>query len=69
MAAEIKAKHPKVPEVRTFVLDFASEELAAGVEALDGVGTGGVLGQGAACQQVEQLGSDRHDRTLTATGE
>jgi len=34
VAAEIKAKHPKVPEVRTFVLDFASEELAAGVEAL-----------------------------------
>ena len=24
MAAEIKAKHPKVPEVRTFVLDISS---------------------------------------------
>ena len=24
MAAEIKAKHPKVPEVRTFVLDIGS---------------------------------------------
>jgi len=34
VAAEIKAKHPKVPEVRTFVLDFAAEGLAAGVEAL-----------------------------------
>ncbi|CAL5057316.1 unnamed protein product [Urochloa decumbens] len=34
VAAEIKAKHPKVPEVRTFVLDFAGEGLAAGVEAL-----------------------------------
>ena len=34
VAAEIKAKHPKVPEVRTFVLDFATEGLAAGVEAL-----------------------------------
>ena len=34
VAAEIKAKHPKVPEVRTFVLDLASEGLAAGVEAL-----------------------------------
>jgi 17beta-estradiol 17-dehydrogenase / very-long-chain 3-oxoacyl-CoA reductase len=34
VAAEIKARHPKVPEVRTFVLDFAGEGLAAGVEAL-----------------------------------
>ena len=34
VAAEIKAKHPDVPEVRTFVLDFAAERLAAGVEAL-----------------------------------
>ncbi|CAN6238542.1 unnamed protein product [Urochloa humidicola] len=36
VAAEIKAKqkHPEVPEVRTFVLDFAGEGLAAGVEAL-----------------------------------
>ncbi|TVU11386.1 hypothetical protein EJB05_44971, partial [Eragrostis curvula] len=34
VAAEIRAKHPKVPEVRTFVLDFAGDELAAGVEAL-----------------------------------
>ncbi|KAG2605018.1 hypothetical protein PVAP13_4NG075800 [Panicum virgatum] len=33
VAAEIKAKHPDVPEVRTFVLDFAAERLAAGVEA------------------------------------
>ncbi|RLM54230.1 hypothetical protein C2845_PM10G06040 [Panicum miliaceum] len=34
VAAEIKAKHPNVPEVRTFVLDFAAEGLAAGVKAL-----------------------------------
>jgi 17beta-estradiol 17-dehydrogenase / very-long-chain 3-oxoacyl-CoA reductase len=34
VAAEIKARHPKVPEVRTFVLDFAGEGLAAAVEAL-----------------------------------
>jgi 17beta-estradiol 17-dehydrogenase / very-long-chain 3-oxoacyl-CoA reductase len=34
VAAEIKAKRPKVPEVRTFVLDFAGEGLAAGVESL-----------------------------------
>jgi len=34
VAIEIKAKHPDVPEVRTFVLDFAAERLAAGVEAL-----------------------------------
>jgi len=38
VAAKIKAKHPKVPEVRTFVLDFATEGLAAGVEALKEVG-------------------------------
>uniref|UniRef100_A0A453P0C9 Uncharacterized protein n=1 Tax=Aegilops tauschii subsp. strangulata TaxID=200361 RepID=A0A453P0C9_AEGTS len=33
VSEEIRAKHPKT-EVRTFVLDFASEGLAAGVEAL-----------------------------------
>lgn len=33
VSAEIRAKHPKA-EVRTFVLDFAGEELAAGVEGL-----------------------------------
>jgi len=38
VAAKIKAKHPKVPEVRTFMLDFATEGLAAGVEALKEVG-------------------------------
>uniref|UniRef100_A0A0D9VHV3 Uncharacterized protein n=1 Tax=Leersia perrieri TaxID=77586 RepID=A0A0D9VHV3_9ORYZ len=33
VSEEIRAKHPKV-EVRTFVLDFAADGLAAGVEAL-----------------------------------
>nr|CAB3493577.1 unnamed protein product [Digitaria exilis] len=34
-SSEIKAKHPKVPDVRTFMLNFAGEGLAAGLEALE----------------------------------
>ncbi|KAK3132302.1 hypothetical protein QOZ80_6AG0519270 [Eleusine coracana subsp. coracana] len=34
VAAEIRAKHPMVPEVRTFVLDFSSKGMVADVEAL-----------------------------------